>query len=158
MWVKSECSTGSSEESVSESEEEDDKEVDISKELLDPHMVQTIPSLLEKKKGVVELEEDESSNSESDVSAFQENPFKKLKKESPVANPAVKKSRDNAVVDKTEILSVALSVLMSDKKNDEEGKKDDRGEDNFLTLLFLEAWHGDFRALYPAAADAPAGG
>eukprot|EP00957_Ditylum_brightwellii_P119357 9105754-Ditylum_brightwellii.AAC.1 len=48
IWAKSECLTGSSKESVSESEDKEDN-VEF-QELLAPHMTQTIPSLSAKKK------------------------------------------------------------------------------------------------------------
>eukprot|EP00957_Ditylum_brightwellii_P097414 7419436-Ditylum_brightwellii.AAC.1 len=50
IWAELECSTGSSEESVLESEEEEDKKEDMLQELLAPHIMQTIPSFLAKKK------------------------------------------------------------------------------------------------------------
>eukprot|EP00957_Ditylum_brightwellii_P126828 9667895-Ditylum_brightwellii.AAC.1 len=49
IWAKLECLTRSSEESGLEGEEEEDKDEDMLQELLVPHMVQTIPSLLAKK-------------------------------------------------------------------------------------------------------------
>eukprot|EP00957_Ditylum_brightwellii_P071175 5409541-Ditylum_brightwellii.AAC.1 len=57
-------------------------------ELLAPHSVQTIPSLLAKKE---------------QHSAFEAKPLKWLKKESPVAKPSVKKP-SKAVAEKTELL------------------------------------------------------
>eukprot|EP00957_Ditylum_brightwellii_P035552 2695487-Ditylum_brightwellii.AAC.2 len=115
IQAKSECSTRSYEESVLESKKEDDKEEDISLELIAPHMVQTIPSLSSKKKSVIKLE-DKSGNSESDISVFVAKLFKRLKKETLVSKPATKTSKDKAVADKAELLTVASSVLVSDKK------------------------------------------
>eukprot|EP00957_Ditylum_brightwellii_P159776 12161511-Ditylum_brightwellii.AAC.1 len=100
--------------SVLESEEKEDKEEDLLQELLVPHMTQAIFSLLAKKKAI-ELDEDKLCDSESNISAFKAKPFKQLKKEAPAAKPAVKKS-NKAVANKTELLLVALSVLMSEKK------------------------------------------
>eukprot|EP00957_Ditylum_brightwellii_P140831 10727831-Ditylum_brightwellii.AAC.1 len=111
ICAKSECSTGSSKESASESKDKKD-DVEL-QELLAPQMAQTIPSLSGKKK-VIELGEDKSSKSESNLSTFEAKPFKWLKKES-VAKPSAKKS-SKAVADKTELLSVALSVSTSKRK------------------------------------------
>eukprot|EP00957_Ditylum_brightwellii_P130708 9971192-Ditylum_brightwellii.AAC.1 len=113
ICTKSECRTGSSEESASESKNKGDEDDVELQELLAPQMAQTIPSLSRKKK-VIELDKDELSKSDSELSAFEEKSFKRLKKES-VAKPLAKKST-KAVADKTELLSVTSSVLMSEKK------------------------------------------
>eukprot|EP00957_Ditylum_brightwellii_P023357 1763037-Ditylum_brightwellii.AAC.1 len=90
ICAKSECLTGSRGESASESKDEDKEDNVELQELLVPQMAQKIPSLSGKKK-VIELDKVKLSKSESDLSAFEEKPFKQLKKES-VAKPSAKKS------------------------------------------------------------------
>eukprot|EP00957_Ditylum_brightwellii_P198925 15162363-Ditylum_brightwellii.AAC.1 len=118
VWLhtcaKSKCTTGSSDEESEKEEGSNDKEKDERlQDLLGPAMTQTIPSMITTNKGVIDLDNNSNSGSDSDMLAFIQRPTKKSKNSSKSEKkkslPSLVSSLINSVVRK--------NVIVQDKKS-----------------------------------------